>query len=161
MRQSLLAAVLVAAAGLFVSTCTSAAAPPAKSRVLVLTGNEYPGHHWKETAPLLAKFLAADTRLTTEVQADPTFLASPRLHDYDAVVLNYMNWESPDPGPDARANLKKFVEEGKGLVLVHFACGAFQGWPEFAQIAGRVYNPSFRPHDPFGKFTVKITGGDH
>ena len=46
------------------------------------------------------------------------------------------------PRPEARANLKKFVEEGKGLVLVHFACGAFQGWPEFKQIAGRVYNPS-------------------
>ena len=35
----------------------------AKARVLVLTGNEYPGHHWKETAPLLAKFLADDPRL--------------------------------------------------------------------------------------------------
>ena len=129
--------------------------------MLVLTGNEYPGHHWKETGPLLAKFLAADPRLATEVQADPSFLASPRLHDYDAVVLNYMNWQSPDPGPEARANLQKFVAEGKGLVLVHFACGEFQGWPEFSEIAGRVYNPKLRAHDPYGKFTVKITGGDH
>ena len=110
--------------------------------MLVLTGNEYPGHHWKETAPCWRSFSAEDPRLTTEVQPDPGFLASPRLHDYDAIVLNYMNWESPDPGDAARANLKKFVEEGKGLVLVHFACGAFQAWPEFKQIAGRIYNPA-------------------
>jgi uncharacterized protein len=76
-------------------------------------------------------------------------------------VLNYMNWESPDPGPEARANLKRFVAEGKGLVLVHFACGAFQGWPEFTQIAGRVYNPALRPHDPYGRFTVVIADADH
>ncbi|MGC8644215.1 MAG: ThuA domain-containing protein, partial [Isosphaeraceae bacterium] len=163
MRQWLLAAVQMATGGLLVSTCLLAAPPgqPKKARVLVLTGNEYPGHHWKETAPLLARFLAGDPRLETEVQPDPSFLASPRLHDYDVIVLNYMNWESPDPGPAARANLQKFVAEGKGLVLVHFACGAFQGWPEFKEIAGRAYNPKLRPHDPYGKFTVKITDRDH
>jgi uncharacterized protein len=155
-------AALLPAVALLVPACRAdAAGPAARARVLVLTGNEYPGHHWKETAPLLAKFLADDPRLETEVQVDPNFLASPRLHDYDAVVLNYMNWESPDPGPEARANLKKFVEEGKGLVLVHFACGAFQAWPEFRQIAGRSYNPALRPHDPYGKFTVTIADPDH
>ena len=133
--------------------------PPAK--VLVLTGNEYPGHHWRETAPLLANFLAADSRLATTVNTDPKFLASPRLHDYDVIVLNYMNWKSPDPGAEARANLKKFVEEGRGLVLVHFACGAFQGWPEFKNIAGRIYDPKLRGHDPLGKFTVVIADPNH
>jgi uncharacterized protein len=163
MRQSFMVAVLMAVMGLIVSTWAPAAAPgpPTKARVLVLTGNEYPGHHWKETAPLLARFLADDRRLETQVQDDPKFLASPRLHEYDTVVLNYMNWESPDPGPEARANLKKFVEEGKGLVLVHFACGAFRDWPEFRQIAGRVYNPALRPHDPYGRFTVVIADADH
>ena len=142
----------------------AAAGPPSEARtakVLILTGNEYPGHHWKETAPLLAKFLAADARLATTVNADPNFLASPKLLDYDVVVLNYMNWNSPDPGEAARANLKKYVESGKGLVLVHFACGAFQGWPEFANIAGRVWDPKLRPHDPYGKFTVEIADPAH
>ncbi|QEH31546.1 Trehalose utilization [Aquisphaera giovannonii] len=154
MRLRLIAAALAALA-------LAAPGPPEKARVLVLTGNEYPGHHWKETAPLLAKFLAEDARMTTEVQPDPSFLASPKLHEYDAVVLNYMNWESPDPGPEARASLKRFVEGGKGLVLVHFACGAFQGWPEFAEIAGRVYNPELPPHDPYGTFTVRIADASH
>jgi type 1 glutamine amidotransferase len=46
-------------------------------------------------------------------------------------------------------------------VLVHFACGAFQGWPEFAKIAGRAWDPKLRGHDPHGKFTVEIAKPDH
>jgi uncharacterized protein len=138
-----------------------APAPAKQAKVLVLTGNEYPGHPWKLTAPLLAKFLAVDPRLATSVNEDPAFLASPKLHDYDVIVLNYMNWQSPDPGEAARANLKKFVEEGKGLVLVHYACGAFQGWPEFKNIAGRAYDPKLRGHDPHGQFTVEIADDKH
>lgn len=130
-------------------------------KVLVLTGNEYPGHKWKETAPLVARFLAQDRRLATAVNENPAFLASPDVHGYDVIVLNYMNWESPDPGPEARENLRRFVAEGKGLVLIHFACGAFQGWPEFRNIAGRVWDPKLRGHDPYGKFTVLIADPEH
>lgn len=130
-------------------------------KVLVLTGNEYPGHKWKETAPLLAKFLATDPRLATTLCSDPAFMASPKLQDYDVIVLNYMNWKSPDPGEQARANLKRFVESGKGLVLVHFACGAFQDWPEFKNLAGRAWNPKLRGHDPHGKFMVDIVDHEH
>ncbi len=132
-----------------------------RAKVLVLTGNEYPGHKWRETAPLVARFLAQDRRLVTTVNENPAFLASPELHHYDVVVLNYMNWESPDPGPAARENLRRFVAEGKGLVLIHFACGAFQGWAEFRNIAGRVWDPKLRGHDPHGKFTVLIADPDH
>mgnify|MGYP005838186733 CR=1 FL=1 len=160
--------VAACAAVLLAFTCAlgaqgDAASPAAakQAKVLVLTGNEYPGHKWKETAPLLARFLSADERLATVREDDPGFLASPKLHEFDVIVLNYMNWESPDPGPQARENLKKFVEGGKGLVLVHFACGAFQDWPEFKNIAGRVWDPKLRGHDPHGKFTVEITDVPH
>ena len=138
-----------------------ASSTSAQVKVLVLTGNEYPGHKWRETAPLLGRFLAADARLGTVVNDDPKFLASPRLHDYDAIVLNYMNWKSPDPGEEARNNFAQFIRNGKGLVLVHFACGAFQGWPEFQKIAGRVWDPKLRGHDPHGTFTVEIVDPEH
>jgi len=138
-----------------------ASSPAGQCKILVLTGNEHPSHNWKETAPLLAKILAADPRLSATVNSDPGFLASPRLHDYDVLMLNYMNWESPGPGKDAQQNLKKFVEEGKGLVLVHFACGAFQDWPEFKNIAGRVWDPKLRPHDAYGRFRVEIADPEH
>ena len=139
-----------------------AQASAGQAKILVLTGNEYPGHKWQETAPLIARFLAADHRLTAEVNADPNFLASPKLELYDAIVLNYLNWKCPDPGDAARAGLKRFVEGGKGLVIVHNACAAFGDWDEFKNIAGRAWNPHrLRGHDPLGKFQVAITSVKH
>lgn len=132
-----------------------------RARILLLTGNDYPGHKWKETAPVLARQLRADPRLEVEVVEDPNCLASPELSKYRAIVLHWMNWETPDPGPAARENLRAFVEKGGGLVLVHFACGAFQDWPEFRNLAGRSYDPKLRGHDPHGRFVVEIAKSDH
>ncbi len=129
--------------------------------VLLVTGQDYPGHKWKETAPALAKSLVEDARLRVTITEDPKSLAAVDLDRYDVIVLHFMNWEQPDPGPAARANLKRFVESGKGLMLVHFACGAFQEWPEFRKIAGRVWDPKLRPHDPFGAFKVDIVNTQH
>jgi len=136
---------------------------PAKvlKKVLIVTGQDYPGHKWPETAPVLAEAIGKDPRLQVKVTEDPKFLASAELNDYDVIVLHFMDWEQPDPGEEARAKLKRCVEGGKGLVLVHFACGAFQEWPEFRALAGRVWDPKLRGHDPFGTFRVEITEPEH
>ncbi len=131
------------------------------ANVLVVTGIDHPAHNWRQTAPVLAEVLGKDTRLKVRMVEDPHFLDSSALYRYDVVVLHFMDWEVPAPGPAARANLKRVIASGKGLVLVHFACGAFQEWPEFVELAGRVWNPKVRGHDPHGKFTVKITDAQH
>ena len=130
-------------------------------RVLIVTGNDYPGHKWRLTTPVLAAGLDADPRLAIDTVETADFLASPKLADYDAIVLHWMNWQTPDPGEKAREGLAGFVRAGGGLVLVHFACGAFQGWPEFAKVAGRAWNPKLRGHDPRGEFRVEIADADH
>ncbi len=130
-------------------------------RVLIVTGIDYPGHKWKETAPALAEVLGQDERLKVEVVTEPAYLASPELNTYDTVVLHFMNWESPDPGPEAREGLANFVREGGGLFVVHFACGAFQGWDEYEEITGPVWDPNLRAHDPRGPFMVEKTDVEH
>ncbi len=134
--------------------------PPVK-KVLIVTGQDYPGHPWKQTAPVLRELLEKDPRLQVRIVEDPRFLAFKALDDYDVIVLHFMNWEQPDPGPEARENLRRCVEKGHGLVLVHFACGAFQDWPEFRNLAGRAWDPKLRPHDPYGSFTVVPTKLEH
>jgi HEAT repeat protein/type 1 glutamine amidotransferase len=131
------------------------------ARVLIVTGIDYPGHPWKLTAPALAEVLRKDPRLEVKIVEDPKFLASDEVKGFDVVVMHFMNWEQPDPGPAARANLKAFVEGGKGLLIIHFACGAFGEWPEFRKIAGKVYDPKLRGHDPRGPFKVEITKSSH
>lgn len=134
---------------------------PPKARVLIVTGQDYPGHPWRETAPLLKSLLEKDPRLEVRLVEDPAFLDSEMLMSYDVIVLHFMNWEQPAPGLRARQNLSNRIRQGGGLVLVHFACGAFQDWPEFVNLAGRVWDPQLRGHDPRGPFEVVPVNPDH
>ena len=134
------------------------------TNILIVTGDDYPGHKWKETCPALAAELNKDKRLRVDVAEDPRILCSPEISGYAALVIHFMNYQRADPGEQARANLKAFVEGGHGMVMVHFACGAFQDvtpWPEFPKMAGRVYDRNLRPHDPYGKFQVRMTEMKH
>ncbi|MCU0961181.1 MAG: ThuA domain-containing protein [Pirellulaceae bacterium] len=128
--------------------------------VLIVTGNDYPGHVWRETTPAVRQILEQDPRMIVRVIEDPEFLASPALDQYDVVVLHYMNWESPDPSPAASQRLQQFVHNGKGLVLLHFACGAWPNWPEFANLAGRIWD-KVNSHDPRGPFRVDVVDQNH
>jgi len=131
------------------------------ANVLIVTGIDHPAHNWRQTAPVLAEVLGKDTRLKVRMVEDPHFLDSSALHRYDVVVLHFMPWQKPTPGPKARANLREFVRGGRGLFIIHFGCGAFQDWPEFRDLAGRVWDPKARAHDPGGPFRVNITDVHH
>lgn len=162
---------LLAVAGMLVWSGTASSAESAKAaapiKVLLVTGAEY--HNWRETAPVLAAQLRKDPRMDVRVVEDAHFLDSAAVGRYDVILLNYMNWQEPAPGEAARENLRKAIAGGKGLVLVHFACGAWRDhadvnklvWPEFQNLAGRVWDPKLRGHDPHGKFRVEIALPDH
>jgi type 1 glutamine amidotransferase len=160
-------AFLVMAAGGASFAAEQPSASPASAtphaRVLLVTGMDYPGHLWRQTAPALAEALRKDPRLEVFTVEDPFFLDSAALARYDVVVLHFENWQQPAPGQNARANLRQFVEGGKGVVLLHFACGAWHDeWPEFVNIAGRVWGGmNVRQHDPYGPFRVELVKPDH
>lgn len=135
--------------------------PAATVNVVIVTGEDYPGHKWRETAPALARALRADERLKIDVVESPMFLAEGDLPAYRVVVLHMKNYDPNKPGPEGGKRLAQFVREGGGLVLVHFACGALQEWPEFVELAGRVWNPKLRGHDPHGRFRVEIVDRKH
>lgn len=141
-------------------SAASRASPP---RVLLVTGVDYPGHVWRQTAPVLKQILEQGAGAEVRIVEDPAFLDSASITNYDVVLLHFQNWEVPGPGVAARENLRRFVERGGGLVSVHFACGAWHGeWPEFASILGRVWRgANGAQHDPRGPFTVEIVDKDH
>ena len=139
----------------------------ASRRVLLITGEDYPGHKWRETAPVLLAELSKDTRLTIDVLADLKSLGSTQLKDYDAVVLHFKNYDPNVPGRKGFDNLANYVSEGGGLMLLHFACGAFEEFKDdFEGLAGRVWFGQQPPagrhqHDPRGRFTVNIARTPH
>lgn len=136
--------------------------PARDKRVLIVTGDDYAGHVWRDTAPVLAAVLREDSRLEVSINECPAVCGSPLLNHYDAIVLHFKNYGERLPlGKECIEGLKSCVAAGKGLVLVHFACGAFQEHPEFATLAGRIWNPAFRAHDPHGIFEVQVKNTGH
>ena len=92
----------------------------------------------------------------------------PASNAYDALVLNYSSWDRPGLSAPAKAGLKKFIDDGGGLSIIHFANGSWTDtlpnkeadWPEFrTQIVRRIWDhkPGLSGHDAFGKFQVDLT----
>ncbi|NUQ62234.1 MAG: ThuA domain-containing protein [Pirellulales bacterium] len=158
-RYRRLAAVAVIAACIL--SYRSAPAEDKAVRVLLVTGVDYQGHPWKETAPAVRAVLEKDSRLEVRIVDDLEFLASEVIFDYDVLLLHFKNYDVPKRSEKVQENLVRFAQEGGGVVLFHFACGAFEQWPGYLDLAGRVWDKAKRAHDPRGPFTVKVVDHEH
>jgi len=153
----------------FIPSQTSAAEtghPPGEDsppvRCLIVTGEDYPGHKWRETTPVLKKLLEARGDIAVDVAENLTVLRTEKPFQYQVLVLHFKNYDPNVPGREGLKTLERFVREGGGLVLVHFACGAFQEFKEdFVKLVGRVWDPRLRGHDPYGTFRVRIVDSEH
>lgn len=127
-------------------------------RVVIITGVDWKGHFWKETAPTLKKIVEQNDGFEATIVEDPNFLASDNLFTFDEIVLHFKNYDPLKDEERAQANLVRFVKEGGGLVVIHYASGAFEGWDEFRNLVGRTQE---KRHDKRGPFTVKIVNHEH
>lgn len=154
------------------STSTTPTSSQRPIKVRIVTGHQYPGHLWKATTPALRDALAADATLQVDVTEDVESLATLTRSDADLIVFNYCNWERPGLSDAAKAGFVRYLESGGGLILIHFANGAFHfslpnagesDWPEYRRICRRVWDhtPGTSGHDAFGRFEVEIARPDH
>lgn len=141
-------------------------------KALILTGNHHPAHPWKETTLRIKKAVERNENLMVDISTTIEDLAQYTLQDYDLLILNYCNWQ--DEKGLSEQGRKRFVEwlnEGGGLMIIHFANGAFHkslpgaaasDWPEYRNICRRVWDHEANSqHDPYGKFTVHVTDVEH
>ena len=137
-------------------------------KALILTGNNHPAHPWKETTALIKRTLESGP-FQADVSTTIHDLYQYDLTDYDVLVMNYCNWNDPGQLHDsAKARTIRYLQNGGGMMIIHFANGAFHyslpnaaasDWPEYRNICRRVWDhQSNSTHEPFGKFKVKITG---
>ncbi|MEI8372106.1 MAG: ThuA domain-containing protein [Planctomycetota bacterium] len=151
--------IVIALAASVVSAPPDKQPPEAKTRVLIVTGADA-WHDWKKTAPVVRATLEQDPRIEARIVEDPEFLASPLLADYDVILLEFCNPNPLRHQAETQKNLTQIVEQGKGLVVLHFSCGAFSTWPAYADLAGRIWDRK-NTHDPRGPFQVKILDKQH
>jgi type 1 glutamine amidotransferase len=144
---------------------------PRRWRTLIVTGHNHPAHDWSATTTALLAVIELDPFAMVDVTENPEYLAGDKLKDYDLLLLNYCNWDRGGLSEKAKANFTRFIEEGGGLAVVHFANGAFNptlpakdsDWPAFRTMVRRVWmhGEGRSGHDAFGPFKVNITAPKH
>ena len=130
-------------------------------RVLIID-NPGPGYYHMPTAVTLRNVILQDKRFEVVLVEDAEILGTDLPSDYDVILLHFKNYREPKRNAAMKANLEKFVTEGGGLFVFHFACGAFEDWkPGFEKLAGRIWDPKLPGHDPYGPFTVRVVDPTH
>ena len=96
-------------------------------RVLIVTGDDYPGHDWRSTAPALAKALREVKGLEVSYTECPAMFGSPLLSHYDAAVVHFKNYDERLPlGPECEKGLKDYVASGHGLACATSVAAPFR-----------------------------------
>lgn len=130
-------------------------------KVMIVTGVDYPGHPWRTQAVELRKALGASKKIDVRLVEDIEVLSTNLIFDYDVLLLNFKNYDPLKREEAAKNNLLRYISEGGGIMCFHFTGGAFEGWSDFHRVAGRVWNPQARGHDPYQEFTVRVQQKDH
>ena len=143
------------------STVSDTASQSGAIRALLITGNPHPAHDWKATTQALKEVLGQDSRFQVDVTEDPEQLATRNLATYDLIIQNFNNWQTATLSAASRAKLLDAVRGGKGLVVVHFANGAWLDWPEYRLLSRRGWLDGLSGHDAFGPFQVQVKDSTH
>ena len=132
-----------------------------KVKVLIVTGFDVGSHKWEESAKLNQAILNESERFDVTISTDKEIFASPKLGDYEVLVLNFGFWNEPDPSDEAKAGLLNYAKEGGNVVALHFACSSFQDWQEYGEMLGRKWVKGVGGHGPYGEFTVNVKDAEH
>ena len=124
--------ILLPASALFLLQSLAVGAPPLK--VLIVDGQN--NHAWKETTPVLKRFLEESCRFTVNVATAPAKCQDlsgfqPDFSKYAVVVSNYNGdpWSS-----QTQAAFEQYVRSGGGFVSYHAADNSFPQWKEYNQM---------------------------
>ena len=142
-------------------------------QAVIVTGHQHPAHLWRDTTVALEEALAAGSPLSGHRGHRPRVSGHEepvRLRRRGAELLQLAARRIERRRP--RQNFQKYLSDGGGLAIIHFANGAFHNslpetppsdWPEFRNICRRVWDHGTSSHDPYGRFQVDDRGrsSDH
>ena len=139
-----------------------AAEPPAKIKVLLVTGDDVqPAHNWRDVSQALREILLSSGKFDVRVCEDAGVLDSaPTLGRYDLVLLHMYNAKTPTLSAGAKENLASFVRDGKGLVISHLSSASFKEWEEFPKLCGRCWVMGKSGHGPRAPFKARVVKTD-
>ncbi len=115
-----------------------------KIDVLIIDGQN--NHNWKDTTPYLKEQLEKTGKFKVAVSTTPSSNPAkqpedwanwnPRFEDFDVVLSNY---NGPAWPKSIQKRFEQFIAGGGGLVNVHAANNAHNGWEEFEKMTGLLW----------------------
>lgn len=147
--------------GLAVIVClvgVAATDAAAKSRVLIVTGDDVsPAHDWLSCAAATREVLLKSGQFDVDVVGSVEALANDaNLKNVDVIYLMVYNARTPTLSDKGKENLVNFVKSGKGLVVTHLSSASFKEWPEFKALCGRVWVMGTSGHGPRSVFKAVV-----
>jgi type 1 glutamine amidotransferase len=142
-------------------------------RTVILTGLDGPFHDWRKTSAALKEELEKDSRFEVRIVTEtPAWLETPEVFQTDVLVQHYVNWQTDGLRDAAKTNLLKYVNDGGGFAVLHFANGAFNplttgpaesDWPDYRRLfLQRAWvRTAGSTHDKYGPVRVVPTAFAH
>ncbi len=133
--------------------------PAEAPKIPVLLVGGANNHWWQWTDASLEEILQESGKfaVTLTTNAPATLADAAGLAQYKALVLNY---NGPRWGEAAEMNFLQAVQNGAGVVVIHAANNAFEGWKEYEELVALCWREG-TGHGSFHPFDVKITDRDH
>ncbi len=142
------------------------------TRALILTGHNHPAHDWRKVTAALIQVIEQDPRVFVDVTENIEDLATDKIDAYDLLVMNYSSWDRPGLSDRAKENFVRYLKNGGGLSVIHFANGSFtdtlpnkeSDWEEYrTKIVRRawVHGDGRSGHDRYAPFRVDMTDEKH
>jgi type 1 glutamine amidotransferase len=131
---------------------------------LIITGHN--NHNWQYTSRVHKDTLEATGKFVVDITEDPgaTLADAKAIGKYKLFVLDYNDSQAAKrwggEGSAAEKNFAEAVRGGTGVVAVHAANNAFNGWKEYEQMLGLMWREG-TGHGKYHDFDVKIVDKDH
>lgn len=142
---------------------------------LILSGGVDIGHDFDDNASALMEQLSSvgfQSELETNIEAGLSRLNNGQYGLLTVMALRWQMQDNPKYKPyrdqwafslslEGRENLRRFVQNGGGLLGLHTACICFDDWPEWKEILGGVWIWGQSSHPPLGPISVETTAEEH
>jgi len=130
-------------------------------KTLLVTGHN--NHNWQYTSRLHADTLEATGKFKVDITDTPgSTLADPKkVAEYKLIVLDYNDsHQSRRWGQPAEAVFTDAVRSGVGIVSIHSANNAFDGWSDYEKMIGLMWREG-TGHGRFHEFGVETVEPGH
>ncbi|MGQ0629092.1 MAG: family 16 glycoside hydrolase, partial [Phycisphaerales bacterium] len=136
----------------------AAPAEPTPIRARLITGANH--HNWQYTSRVHKETLEATGRFTVDITESPAtlFAESQNIEPYEVFILDYNDakrWPT-----EAEAHFSEAVRNGTGVVAIHAANNAFEGWAEYEEMLALLWRKG-AGHGSFHAFDIVLTGSDN